>query len=119
MHIEQCTYLYLSDGYCLKGVKLTVIPPTVRKGSDAQLWCQYDLEDAPLYSVKWYRGNFEFYRFTPGEHPASKIFRYEGINVDVSKNTKSLTRWTEHLEQLSSFCFHSLHYSFQGAQYSS
>ncbi|GFG32005.1 hypothetical protein Cfor_08525, partial [Coptotermes formosanus] len=69
-------------GHCLKNVNLTVIPSTVRKGSHASLWCQYDLEDAPLYSVKWYRGNFEFYRFSPGEKPSTKIFIYPGIHVD-------------------------------------
>jgi hypothetical protein len=56
----------------------------VQKGNHASLLCQYDLEDAPLYSVKWYRGNFEFYRFSPGEKPATKIFAYPGIHVDVS-----------------------------------
>jgi hypothetical protein len=53
--------------------------------------CQYDLEDAPLYSVKWYRGNFEFYRFSPGEKPSIKIFPYSGIYVDVSIKAKILS----------------------------
>jgi hypothetical protein len=69
-----------------------VVPSIVEKGSDASLLCQYDLEDAPLYSVKWYRGSFEFYRYTPGENPASKIFHYEGFKVDVSINAKLLNR---------------------------
>lgn len=39
----------------------------------------------PLYSVKWYRGIFEFYRYTPFEHPAGKTFFFNtGIKVDVS-----------------------------------
>ena len=87
--------LCLSDGHCLKNVNLTVIPPTVRKGRNASLLCQYDLEGAPLYSVKWYRGNFEFYRYSPGEKPAFKIFPYSGIYVDVSIKAKyiDLMNW--------------------------
>lgn len=111
--------LCLSDGHCLKNVNLTVIPPTVRKGSHASLLCQYDLEGAPLYSVKWYRGNFEFYRYSPGEKPAFKIFPYNGIYVDVSIKAKILTWWTEHFQQFSWFCFHSLNDYFQETQFSS
>ncbi|KDR09780.1 hypothetical protein L798_00273, partial [Zootermopsis nevadensis] len=75
---------------CLKNVSLLVFPPTVQKGSQASLLCQYDLEEAPLYSVKWYRGNFEFYRFSPGEKPDTKIFPYPGIHVDLSVSNESV-----------------------------
>jgi hypothetical protein len=35
--------------------------------------------------VKWYRGIFEFYRYTPFEHPPGKTFFFNtGIKVDVS-----------------------------------
>ena len=33
----------------------------VVKGS-AKLYCNYDLEDDNLYSVKWYKDGAEFYR---------------------------------------------------------
>lgn len=78
------------DGHCLRNVNLTVNPPIVRKGGHASLLCQYDLEGAPLYSVKWYRGNFEFYRFSPGEKPSIKIFPYGGIYVDLSLSNDRL-----------------------------
>lgn len=68
----------------LRNVSLLVLPPAVQKGQHAALLCLYDLEEAPLYSVKWYRGNHEFYRFSPTDTPPNKIFPFDGIHVDVS-----------------------------------
>lgn len=56
----------------------------MRRGQSVILRCQYTLEGAPLYSIKYYRGNYEFYRYTPGEFPNVKHFQYPGIKVDVS-----------------------------------
>ncbi|CAH0382197.1 unnamed protein product [Bemisia tabaci] len=68
---------------CLRDVNLQINPSIVQRGHEATLFCQYELEDgAPLYSVKWYRGRHEFYRYSPTEKPSTKIFPYEGINVD-------------------------------------
>lgn len=68
----------------MKNVSLLVDPPTVRRFEHATLRCFYDLQNAPLYSVKFYRGLREFYRFSPTEVPNKKIFAFPGINVDVS-----------------------------------
>lgn len=68
----------------LNNLTLTIEPAWVRRGQSAQLHCEYELNGAPLYSVKWYRGNLEFYRFSPFENPPAKIFPYTGIKVDVS-----------------------------------
>lgn len=68
----------------VKNVSLIVDPPTVRRFEHATLRCFYDLQNAPLYSVKFYRGLREFYRFSPTEIPNKKIFAFPGINVDVS-----------------------------------
>jgi hypothetical protein len=69
----------------LKNLTLTVYPEVIRRGQSAQLHCSYEVYDIPLYSVKWYRGIFEFYRYTPFEHPAGKTFFFNtGIKVDVS-----------------------------------
>lgn len=69
----------------IRNVSLVVDPPAVRRGQYATLFCMYELDNKPLYSVKFYRGYREFYRYSPGEYPASKVFAFEGINVDVSE----------------------------------
>ncbi|EAT33140.1 AAEL014602-PA [Aedes aegypti] len=66
----------------LRNLALVIKPPWVRRGQEAQLYCQYEMENAPLYSVKWYRGTLEFYRFSPSENPPGKIFPFTGIKVD-------------------------------------
>ncbi|GBP55405.1 hypothetical protein EVAR_45727_1 [Eumeta japonica] len=58
----------------LRATELRISPPVVQRGSDATLTCLYEMTDAPLYSVKWYRGRHEFYRYSPTEAPATKIF---------------------------------------------
>lgn len=48
------------------------------------LRCSYDLEHDSLYTVKWYKGRFEFFRYTPKELPNTQVFPLNGISVDVS-----------------------------------
>ncbi|GFG35313.1 hypothetical protein Cfor_01360, partial [Coptotermes formosanus] len=67
----------------LRGVRVDV-PEAVLTGDTARLACDYDLEHAALYSIKWYRGLEEFYRFVPKESPPTRVFPLPGINVDVS-----------------------------------
>ncbi|XP_050090430.1 uncharacterized protein LOC126574330 [Anopheles aquasalis] len=68
----------------LRNLSLSIKPPWVRRGQEAQLHCQYEMEGAPLYSVKWYRGTLEFYRYSPFENPPAKIFPFTGIKVDMT-----------------------------------
>ncbi|TMW46576.1 hypothetical protein DOY81_008344, partial [Sarcophaga bullata] len=70
----------------LRSVNLIIEPPAVRRGQHAVLRCMYDLEGAPLYSAKFYRGQLEFYRYTPGEFPNTKVFPFPGIHVDVTSS---------------------------------
>lgn len=60
------------------------IPNAIQSGQNAILTCDYELETDDLYSVKWYKGKREFFRFTPKEIPSIKIFKFPGIRVDVS-----------------------------------
>lgn len=60
------------------------MPEAVISGHAATLACDYDLEDAALYSIKWYRGDEEFYRYVPKESPPTRVFALPGIHVDVS-----------------------------------
>ncbi|CAB0042838.1 unnamed protein product [Trichogramma brassicae] len=69
---------------CLKNVKLEVSPQAVEQGHEATLRCHYELEEAPLYSLKYYRGSYEFYRYSPNERPQTKIFNFTWIEVDIN-----------------------------------
>lgn len=84
--LNKISFLPVSDASKgLKNLTLSVYPEVIRRGQSAQLHCSYEVYDVPLYSVKWYRGIFEFYRYTPFEHPAGKTFFFNtGIKVDVS-----------------------------------
>ncbi|KAF5289700.1 hypothetical protein FQR65_LT11754 [Abscondita terminalis] len=73
----------------LKNVILQLEPAVVQRYHYCTLKCTYDLEGAPLYTVKWYRGLHEFYRYTPNEYPNTKIFPIGGITVDVNHSNST------------------------------
>ncbi|XP_018057388.1 PREDICTED: platelet endothelial cell adhesion molecule-like [Atta colombica] len=81
--------LAIAGANCLRGVSLEVDPDVVQRGEKVILRCNYDLENAPLYSLKWYRGRHEFYRFSPTEESSTKTFNISGINVDPDKSNNS------------------------------
>lgn len=68
------------------------IPSAVVRGRSAVLACLYDLEGQPLYTLKWYKGNREFYRYTPRDDPPIKVFPIDGLTVNehVSNDTHVL-----------------------------
>lgn len=55
----------VSECTALKEMRLYV-PPAVIQGHKAILNCLFDLEGDKLYTVKWYRGVAEFYRYVLG-----------------------------------------------------
>lgn len=67
----------------LSNMSITV-PVAVASGDSAKMTCTYDLESDPLYTVKWYKGRQEFFRYVPKELPHTRVFPWPGINVDVS-----------------------------------
>lgn len=88
------TFLSISDANKgLTNLTLSVYPEVIRRGHSAQLYCNYETNDIQIYSIKWYRGTFEFYRYTPFEHPPGKSFYMNTkIKVDVSRaNYKKFT----------------------------
>lgn len=60
------------------------IPTAVKKGDSAILNCWYDTEGDLLYTVKWYKGGREFYRYAPNEIPIFKTFPIGNLTVKVS-----------------------------------
>ncbi|EAA14041.5 AGAP009947-PA, partial [Anopheles gambiae str. PEST] len=79
---SMCNTTELSLG--LRNVRVTV-PTAVRRGDPVHLFCEYELEDNErLYSIKWYKGKREFYRYTPQVHPSVQVFStVSGIDVEV------------------------------------
>lgn len=67
----------------LKLLKLDV-PRWADLRSSVTLNCQYDTGGDRLYSVKWYKDEHEFFRYTPDLNPKTLVFNLEGVNVDVS-----------------------------------
>lgn len=59
------------------------IPSIIERDKDVLLTCEHDTEGDTLYSLKWYKGMREFFRYTPKEIPSTKIFSTKGINIDV------------------------------------
>ncbi|XP_025416409.1 uncharacterized protein LOC112687734 [Sipha flava] len=69
----------------LSNMSITV-PVAVASGDSAKMTCTYDLESDPLYTVKWYKGRQEFFRYVPKELPHTRVFPWPGINVDIGQS---------------------------------
>ncbi|KAG8191442.1 hypothetical protein JTE90_020694 [Oedothorax gibbosus] len=65
------------------------VPTPVSKGDSALLRCVYELGSEPLYAVKWYKDEREFFRYVPETEPAMKVFARNGLDVDVSSHNCS------------------------------
>lgn len=73
----------------LKNVNLTIVPSIVNKSGDAVLYCDYELEGAPLYTVKWYRGEKEFYRYTETDVDKIQVFEIDGFRIDKGRSNET------------------------------
>ncbi|GJQ77674.1 hypothetical protein Trydic_g12799 [Trypoxylus dichotomus] len=77
----------ISNG--LRNVNLTIAPSTVNRSGSAVLYCDYDLEGAPLYTVKWYRGEKEFYRYTETDADKTQMFQIDGFIIDEDRSNST------------------------------
>lgn len=62
------------------------VPPEVVQGHGANLRCRFDMQGEQLYSVKWYKGGKEFFRFVLKDTPPSQAFPVPGIKVNLSSS---------------------------------
>lgn len=74
------------------------VPELIYQGEGYWLNCSYDLENEPLYSIKWFKKNYEkdkmedglswaeFYRFIPNDDEIKKAFPMKGVKVDLEKS---------------------------------
>lgn len=82
--------LSVNSALALRLVRLEM-PGGVILGDPVRLNCSFDLENDQLYSVKWYKGNKEFFRFIPTERPPGQTYELPGVAVDVrSSNVNTL-----------------------------
>ena len=65
----------------LSNIRLA-IPNYAVCGSDVALNCSFNLQHEELYSVRWYRGTHEIFRFVPSQTPPTKgASRYDVCKV--------------------------------------
>ncbi|XP_065075235.1 uncharacterized protein LOC135698993 isoform X2 [Ochlerotatus camptorhynchus] len=85
-----CLLIVAESSLGLRNVRVTV-PTAIRKGEAAHLYCTYEMEDKErLYTIKWYKGKREFYRYTPQEPQPIKVFNtVSGVEVERSLSNES------------------------------
>ncbi|VVC39183.1 Hypothetical protein CINCED_3A004771 [Cinara cedri] len=71
-------YIWTCNGLSVEAI----VPRYKVRGETAVFRCNYQLEGAFLYAVKWYKENEEFYRYMPKWTPQKKAYPVDGISVD-------------------------------------
>nr|XP_027220810.1 uncharacterized protein LOC113813072 [Penaeus vannamei] len=72
---------------CSLRIEDVSIPEYKVRGSSARLTCTYSLGDFTLYSLKWYKGDKQFYQYIPGNKKTKNTFVVPGVNVDVDMSS--------------------------------
>ncbi|XKL69257.1 hypothetical protein PGB90_007026 [Kerria lacca] len=79
-----------------------LIPKNVAVGFNVNLHCSVTCDIREIYTLKWYRGNREFYRYMSSETPPKKAFDFPGrINVNVTSSNITQVTLTNVSELLS------------------
>lgn len=55
------------------------MPDAVKKGEKIRMVCRYDLEGETLYTLKWYKQEQEFFRYTPKDSNSTKFFPIKSL----------------------------------------
>jgi len=71
-------------------LKTIHVPHYPQVNESVSLWCEYDLKDENLYSIKWYKDQQEFYRFLPKESPPQMAFPVAGALVSLNMSNERL-----------------------------
>lgn len=76
----------------INALRLTdvTIPRYADFRQSAQITCHFDLGGEKLYSIKWYKDEFEFFRYMPDNNPQIQTFPLAGINLDLSQSNMTL-----------------------------
>ncbi|XP_045136712.1 uncharacterized protein LOC123519467 isoform X2 [Portunus trituberculatus] len=70
------------------GIRITQVqvPQTMQVGGDGELFCAWEEDTDKMYSIKWYQGAQEFYRYTPTARDPIQIFDPITLDVDRDKS---------------------------------
>uniref|UniRef100_W8BST9 Ig-like domain-containing protein n=1 Tax=Ceratitis capitata TaxID=7213 RepID=W8BST9_CERCA len=85
-----CSCLAIFDTTLSLSMTEVRIPKHIMRHEDAMLGCKYDLDGESLYSVKWYKDGFEFYRYVPRDMPPGQVFPLPGVDVDLLNSTDNV-----------------------------
>jgi len=102
-------WLTLMSSICFCGVSaiqidLLDVPEMALAGAEVHMTCNYDLERARLYQVKWYKGNHEFYRYSPGELENKKLFLVKNLNIDLQRSDeKNIYLYNLHVDMTGTY----------------
>ena len=58
-----------------------VVPSVVKAGKSVALKCLYEEDGDKLYSLKWWRGDDQFYQYVP---PSRMAFPVSGVAVNIT-----------------------------------
>lgn len=85
-------FLYLIPySWCLRISELR-IPDLVDVRDNATMFCKFDLDGDNLYSVKWYKEDWEFFRYMPNDVPQIRTFKVKGVYLqEKNSNLTSIT----------------------------
>ncbi|XP_042218111.1 uncharacterized protein LOC121863504 [Homarus americanus] len=64
------------------------VPTPLAVGDSGWLECEWADEGDHVYTLKWYLGIDEFYRWTPLETPSVKVFPTQHFNVDTQSSQR-------------------------------
>ena len=70
------------------------VPPFGLGGQSVCLECQYDSQGEQVYSVKWYKGGLEIFRFLPGSERPMTVFPRPGVNIMESLSNATVLHLT-------------------------
>ncbi|XP_045137532.1 uncharacterized protein LOC123519905 isoform X2 [Portunus trituberculatus] len=76
---------------CIRITKVKV-PAAVEIGGAAELDCEWEREGDTMYSIKWYQGSTEFYRYTPSAQKQIQIFEPTTLDVDRARSSGGSVR---------------------------
>ncbi|XP_065213184.1 uncharacterized protein LOC135840517 [Planococcus citri] len=70
------------------------ISENVEAGGNATLRCLFNCDVKEIVTLKWYRGNREFYRYMPSTYPSVSVFPFTVGGIDVDLRNSNATQVT-------------------------